>query len=98
MYVHCEMNNNTISNTTNNKNVAQTKLDNNALFAQRLLSNPPEYAIGDVVETSSGIARITGRVFNEKESKWKYTVCPSGLKNFHMDNVTVYSKYNTQKS
>jgi hypothetical protein len=32
------------------------------------------------------------RVFNEKESKWKYTVNPSGLKNFHMDNVIVFSK------
>jgi hypothetical protein len=88
------MNDNT---NANNKNVVQTKLDNNALFAQRLKSNPPEYEFGDIVETSSGIARITGRVFNEKESKWKYTVCPTGLKNFHMDNVTVYSKY-TPKS
>lgn len=87
-----EMNNNT---TETPKQVAQTKLDNNALFAQRLLTNPPEYEYGDIVDTSSGVARITGRVFNERESKWKYTVCPTGLKNFHMDNVVVYSKIKT---
>ena len=79
-------------NTTNQSNPTKPKIDNNALFAQRLISNPPEYNLGDKVNTSIGVAFITGRVFSEKDSTWKYTVNPFGLKNFHMDNITVFNK------
>ena len=68
------------------------KLDNNALFAQRLIDNPPEYNHGDLVNSSFGIAYISGRIFSDRENRWKYTVNPYGLKNFHVD-AEVYSNY-----
>lgn len=73
-----------------NLQVQKPKIDNNALFAQRLISNPPEYNIGQKVKTNHGIGYISGRVFNEKENKWKYAFNPIGLNNRHVDDVIVY--------
>ena len=74
-------------------NSEKPKIDNNALFAQRLISNPPEYNIGDKVKTNYGIAYIAGRIFAEKDNKWKYTVTPHGLNNFYVDEVVLYGKF-----
>lgn len=77
-------------NTNQSNPTPKPKVDNNALFAQRLISNPPEYNIGDRVNTNYGIAFITGRVFSEKDNNWKYTVSPYCLNGIHVDNVTIY--------
>lgn len=78
----------------NTNNPQKPKLDNNALFAQRLIDNPPEYNLGDKVKCNYGIAFVSGRVFAEKDNKWKYTVNPFGLKNYHVDEVVIYQKLN----
>lgn len=79
-------------NTSNNNQNNRPKIDNNALFAQRLKDSPPEYNLGDKVNTQYGVAYISGRVYSERENKWKYAINPVGLKNFHMDEVIVYGK------
>lgn len=78
--------------------VQKPKIDNNALFAQRLIDNPPEYNIGELVKytskkaTSGGIGYVTGRVFNEGDKIWKYTIKPYSL-NINMDDVVIISKH-----
>jgi hypothetical protein len=72
--------------------VTKPKIDNNALFQQLLITNPPEYNIGDLVKTSIGIAYVSGRAFKESDKTWKYVIKPYGLNNFNMDDVIVYGK------
>lgn len=75
----------------------KVKLDNNALFAERLRTNPPEYEMGTkvvftFVSNANGresVGFITGRVFNERDNVWKYTVTPYGLKNFHVEAIVI---------
>ena len=79
----------------------QVKVDNNALFAERLRTHPPEYELGATVifkftQNGSGntsIGTVTGRVFNERDNSWKYTVNPNGLNNFHVDAIVI-KRYN----
>lgn len=73
-------------------NLPTTKLTNNELFAKTLQEYPPLYNVNDLVNTTNGIGYVSGRVFNEKEKKWKYTFKPYGLKNFNMDVNEVLSK------
>ena len=74
------------------------KIDNNALFAQRLIDTPPEYNLGQMVKfvfkkgTSGGIGYVTGRVYNENEKNWKYTIKPYSL-NTNFDDVVVIGKH-----
>lgn len=78
--------------------VQKPKIDNNALFAQKLLENPPEYSLGDLIryrfkkETTSGVGYITGCIFNENEKNWKYTIKPYKL-NANFDDVVILGKY-----
>jgi hypothetical protein len=78
--------------------VQKPKIDNNALFAQRLIDNPPEHNFGELVQYKfkkggpSGIGYITGRVFSENEKNWKYTIKPYAL-NVNFDDVVVIGKH-----
>ena len=67
-------------------------VNNNELFSKILSENPPQYRIGDKVNTSQGIGFINGYVFKEREKSWKYTMYPYGLRNFSIDVTTVYGK------
>jgi hypothetical protein len=75
--------------TSSDQKPVVVKLDNNTLFQQILAANPPQYQIKDLVVSDKGIGYISGRVFNEREKTWKYTINPYALKNFHMDNVKI---------
>lgn len=61
------------------------KINNNELFAKVLVDHPPEFNLGDKVNSNFGVSFVTGRVFNERTKTWKYTVNPVSLKNFHVD-------------
>lgn len=61
------------------------KISDNQLFAKVLLDYPPEFKLGETINSNFGVSFVTGRVFNERSKTWKYTVNPIGLKNIHVD-------------
>lgn len=73
------------------------KVDNNALFSQRLIDTPPEYNLGESVKfvfkkgTITNVGFITGRVYNENEKNWKYTVKPYSL-DTNYDDVMIIQR------
>lgn len=79
-------------------NPQKPKIDNNALFAQRLLETPPEYNLGECVKyvfkkgASGGIGYISGRTYTENEKMWKYVVKEYSL-NVNFDDVTIIGKH-----
>lgn len=73
-------------------NQNNTKIDNNALFAQILATNPLPYRYGDKVKTNRGIGFISGYNFKEREKTWKFTIRPIGLNNYYTDVEVVYGK------
>ena len=80
--------------------VQKPKIDNNALFAQRLNDNPPQYNIGDCVKymfKNNGnqpcyVGYVTVRTFNENEKTWKYTVRSYSM-NHNYDDVSILEKH-----
>lgn len=74
------------------------KLDNNALFAQRLIDTPPKYNVGDQVyytfikqRECPHIGYIACRSYNDREKNWKYAIKPYAL-NCIFDDVIVLDK------
>jgi hypothetical protein len=67
-------------------------INNNELFAKTVSENPPQYRIGDKVNTNIGIGYISGHVFKEREKTWKFTIRPYGLTNYYTDVENVYGK------
>jgi hypothetical protein len=59
-------------------------VNNNEIYNKYLTDYPPQYNIGDKVDTKHGIAKICGRVFKEREKVWRYSVKYDSI-NFIMD-------------
>lgn len=66
-------------------------INNNELFQNTIKNYPPQYELGDLVNTSSGMGYISSRVFNEREKRWKYGIRVYAL-NMHLDDVNVTGK------
>lgn len=66
-------------------------VNNNELFQNTLKNYPPQYELGDKVNTTSGIGYITSRVFKEREKTWRYSIRPYAL-NIQLDEITILGK------
>lgn len=66
-------------------------INNNELFQNTIKNYPPQYELGNLVNTSSGIGYISSRVFKEREKTWRYAIRPFAL-NIQLDDVTVFGK------